>query len=350
MTMTQKPNVFNATQRPNEEWLALATVEETIDPELPIVDPHIHFWHHKTGYKYFVEEFAKDLTTSGHNVEATVFVECNSMYRNSGPDHLKYVGETEFAVGMAAAAESGKYTACHAAAGIVGFADLSQGDLTRQTLEAHVDAANGRFRGIRQRAKWDPDPAVRGAVSANRPGLYLEPEFGKGIDLLASMGLSFDTSIFHPQLPDVAALARAHPQASIVVIHSGSPVGHSSYKGRHDEVHAAWLAGMKELAKCPNVTIKLGGLLMCLGNFDFTTAAKPPTSPQLADLWRPFIEPCLELFGADRCMASSNFPVDKAGMPYGTVWNMFKRIAAGCSDEEKKMLFAGTARRVYRLD
>jgi predicted TIM-barrel fold metal-dependent hydrolase len=107
---------------------------------------------------------------------------------------------------------------------------------------------------------------------------------------------------------------------------------------------------MKELAKCPNVTIKLGGLLMCLGNFDFTTAAKPPTSPQLADLWRPFIEPCLELFGADRCMASSNFPVDKAGMPYGTVWNMFKRIAAGCSDEEKKMLFAGTARRVYRLD
>jgi predicted TIM-barrel fold metal-dependent hydrolase len=147
----------------------------------------------------------------------------------------------------------------------------------------------------------------------------------------------------------VAALARAHPAAGIVVIHCGSPVGHSSYAGREKQVHAQWLAGMQALARCSNVSIKLGGLLMCLGSFDFTTAARPPTSEELAALWRPWIEPCIELFGAERCMVSSNFPVDKAGVPYGTLWNMFKRITAGCSEHDKQMLFSQTARRVYRL-
>lgn len=343
-------SVFTATRAPNMDWLARAIREPVIEPELPIVDPHMHFWDHKTGYKYYVEEFARDIAASGHNVEATVFVECHAMYRASGPEHLKCVGETEFAVGMAAMAASGKYTSSRAAAAIVGCADLTLGERTRETLEAHMEAANGRFRGVRQRAKWDPDPVVRGPVSADHAGLYLDPEFGEGLDLLTSMGLSLDASIFHPQLPDVAALARAHPDASIVVVHTGSPVGHSSYAGKEAEVHANWLAGMKELAKCPNVSIKMGGLLMCLGNFDFTTADAPPTSDQLAQLWRPFIEPCIELFGAHRCMASSNFPVDKAGVPYGTLWNMFKRLTAGCSADEKKMIFSGTARRIYRLD
>jgi predicted TIM-barrel fold metal-dependent hydrolase len=342
--------VFGATRAPNEAWLALAVPEPAIEPELPIVDPHVHFWHHKSGYRYFVEEFARDVAASGHNIEATVFEECNAFYRASGPEHLSYVGETEFAVGQAAIAASGKYTACRAAAAIVGFADLTLAERTSETLEAHVAAANGRFRGVRQRAKWDPDPAVRGPVSADGPGLYLQPGFGKGLDLLASMGLAFDASIFHPQLPEVTALARAHPQASIVVIHSGSPVGHSSYQGKEAKVHATWLAGMAELAQCPNVTIKMGGLLMCLGNFDFTAAPMPPTSEQLAALWRPYIEPCIELFGADRCMVSSNFPVDKAGMTYGTLWNTFKRITASCSADEKKSVFAGTAKRVYRIE
>ena len=350
MNAPLKVQVFGATQGPNEEWLARASPEPALEPALPIVDPHVHFWHHKSGYRYFVEEFARDVAASGHNVEASLFVECNAMYRTDGPEHLKPVGETEFAVGQAAMADSGNYTRCRAAAGIVAFADLGQGERTREVLNAHMAAANGRLRGIRQRAKWDPDPAVRGPVCADRPQLYLEPEFGRGLALLTSMGLAFDASIFHPQLPDVAALARAHPEASIVVIHSGSPVGHSSYAGREAEVHASWLSGMKALARCPNVSIKMGGLLMCLGNFDFTSAEAPPTSERLAALWRPYIEPCIELFGAARCMVSSNFPVDKAGVPYGTMWNMFKRIAAGCSPDEKHLLFAGTAKRVYQLD
>ncbi len=350
MNRIQSSSVFGQTQRPDEQWLALASPEEPLSPELPIVDPHMHLWHHKSGYQYFVEHFARDLAACGHNVEATVFVECNAMYRAGGPEHLRCVGETEFAVGMAAMGASQKYTSARVAAGIVGFADLTLGERVTETLQAHVDAANGRFRGVRQRAKWDADPIVRGPVSADRAQLYLEPSFGKGIDVLTEMGLSFDASIYHPQLPDVTALARAHPDASIVLIHSGSPVGHGTYAGDENKNHADWLAGMKELASCPNVTVKMGGLLMNLANFDFTTAVAPPSSVELARLWRPYIEPCIEMFGAQRCMVSSNFPVDKAGFGYGTVWNMFKHITAGCSAAEKQLLFSETAKRVYRLN
>jgi predicted TIM-barrel fold metal-dependent hydrolase len=342
-------SVFTATRAPHEDWLARALPEPAHEPELPIVDPHVHFWHHKTGYKYFVEDFARDVAASGHNIEATVFVECSAMYRASGPEHLKAVGETEFALGQAAMAASGKYTACRAATGIIGFVDLTLGQRTKEALDAHIAAGNGHFKGVRQRAKWDPDPVVRGPVSVDRPGLYLQPEFAHGLDLLGQRGLAFDASIFHPQLPDVTALARAHPDANIVLIHCGSPVTHSSYAGRTPQVHQQWLADMKELARCPNVTVKMGGLLMCLGSFDFTRAERPPTSVELAELWRPWIEPCIELFGAGRCMVSSNFPVDKAGVTYGAVWNMYKQITAGCSAEEKNMLFSGTAKRVYRL-
>ena len=348
--MQAVPPVFGRVHCPNDRWLTRAAPEPALDPDRPIVDTHLHFWHFGECEPYFLRDYAVDLNTSGHNVEASVFVECNAMYRASGPEHLKWVGETEFAVGMAAMAASGRYTKSRVAAAIVAFADLTLGDRTRETLEAHLAAANGRLRGIRQRAKWDPDPIVKGPISSDSRGLYLEPEFGRGLDLLTSLGLSFDASIFHPQIPDVVALAQAHPDANIVLIHSGSPVGHSSYAGKEAEVHANWLSSMRALAKCPNVSVKMGGLVINLGNFNFTTAEAPPNSATLADLRRPYIEPCIELFGAERSMVSSNFPVEKAVGRYGTIWNVFKRITTGCSEHEKQMLFSGTAKRVYRLD
>ena len=348
--IVQNPSsAFSGPRPPNDQWLAKAVPEAPIQPELPIIDPHVHFWQMASGYRYFLEEFAQDAASCGHTIEATVFVECNSMYRKSGPPHLRPVGETEFAVGMAAMALSGRYTPTRAADGIVGFVDLSQGDRAAEALDAQLAAGNGRLKGIRQRAKWDPDPVVRGAMHADGPGLYLQPDFANGIKALVSRGLLFEASIFHPQISDVTALARAHPDCSIVVNHSGSPVGHSSYAGKAEEVHGSWMAGMRELAACPNVSIKMGGLLMCLGNFDYTLESRPPTSGELASLWRPYIEPCLELFGASRCMVSSNFPVEKAGVPYGTVWNMFKRLAEGCTADEKRLIFSETARRIYGL-
>ncbi|QDL39842.1 amidohydrolase [Rhodoferax sediminis] len=352
VTSSQPATRFGQLYAPNEDWLKLGRREPALEPDLTIIDTHTHLWDgaYAGTDRYFVEQFARDAAESGHNVEATVYVECHSMYRAHGPEHLKPVGEIEFAVGMAAMAASRKYTATRVAAAIVGYADLTQGERTRETLEAQIEAANGRFRGVRQRSKWDPDPVVRGAVCADGPGLYLEPAFGRGLDLLASLGLAFEASVYHPQIPDITAMARAHSGATILVNHSGSPVGHCGYAGREAENHAQWLRDMRELARCPNVCVKMGGVLMHLANYDYIGADRPVTSKELAALWRPYIEPCIELFGADRCMVESNFPVDKAGFSYGTVWNMFKRITAGCSPDEKRKIFAETARRVYRIE
>ena len=132
--------------------------------------------------------------------------------------------------------------------------------------------------------------------------------------------------------------------------HVGGPLGYGPYAGKRDEVYAAWKAGILELATCPNVTMKLGGMMMRLAAFDYGAAAVPIASSELAALWRPYIEPCIERFGAHRCMFESNFPVDKMGIGYGPLWNALKRIAAGASAEEKLALFSGTARRVYRLE
>jgi predicted TIM-barrel fold metal-dependent hydrolase len=349
MTMRNKPTDFSKSQPPNEQWLAHAIAEDAIEPDLPIVDTHMHLFDRGPGNRYFIEEYARDLITSGHNVAGTIYVECGSMYRTRGPDLLKSVGEVEFAVGMAAMAASGKYTSALVAAGIVANADPLMGEAVAEVLDAHSDAANGRLRGVRRRGKWDADPAVRGTVGADRPGIFLEPVFHRGLREVAKRRLAFEASVFHPQIPDVTAMARAVPEASIVLLHTGSPLGHSSYAGREAEVHAHWLAAITALATCPNVTVKLGGLLMSLANFDFGIAPRPPTSEELLQLWRPYLEPCLELFGAGRCMVSSNFPVEKAGVGYGTTWNLFKLLTRGCSNEEKQSIFNGTAGRIYQI-
>jgi L-fuconolactonase len=341
---------FSRTQRPDDAWLARALPEETIAPDLPIIDVHMHMWHHASGYRYFVEQHAQDIAEGGHNVEATVYVECGSMYRAQGPAHLRCVGETQFAAGMAAIAESEKYTTTRIAAGIVANSDLAADrDRVTEMIEAHSAAANGRLRGLRQRAKWDADPIAGSGVVAEKPGVLLDPALHDGLRVAASHDLLFEASVFHPQIPDVTAMARAVPEASIVLIHCGSPLGYGGYRGHEKEVHSAWLEAMRDLATCPNVTVKLGGILMSLGNFDFRTEPRPPTSQELADLWRPWLDPCLELFGAERCMAASNFPVEKAGMPYGTVWNMYKNITSGASPSQRLAVLSDTARRVYRL-
>lgn len=341
---------FAAVHAPREEWLARAEPEEALEPERPIVDAHLHLWDYN-GHRYFVEEYAKDVAASGHNVEGSVYIECSNMYRATGPEHLKPIGETEFAVGQAAIATSRKYTTSKVAQVIVGHANLLLGERVREVLEAHVAAANGRFRGIRYRAKWDADTGITGSEwSAAGPGVYLEPEFGKGLQVLASMDLGFDASIYHPQLPDVIALARKHPEARIVVVHTANPLGHGSYAGKQAQNQAQFLADLRQLAACPNVHMKLGGMVMHLVAFDYLHDPAPPTSRRLADLWRPWIEPCIELFGPNRCMVEGNFPVDKMGVSYRTVWNMFKHLTAACTADEKNALYSGTARRFYRID
>ncbi len=107
---------------------------------------------------------------------------------------------------------------------------------------------------------------------------------------------------------------------------------------------------MRELARLPNVHVKLGGLGMRINGFGFHKGERPPSSEQLAQTWKPWIETCIEAFGVDRCMFESNFPVDKGSYSYAVGWNAFKRLTVHCSADERQALFEGTATRVYRLD
>jgi predicted TIM-barrel fold metal-dependent hydrolase len=329
----------------NEPWLAKHR-EEALEPDLPIVDPHHHLWD-RAG-PYMLKEVLAD-TGGGHDIRATVFVQCDAMYRAEGDSDLAPLGETEFVNGIAAMSASGNYGPTRVAAGIVGFADLRLGERVDRCLEAHLRAAGERFKGIRGRSVWDPDNTIKGSSQDFPPGLLLDAEFRRGYARLARYGLSFDSWIFHPQIPELADLAGKFPDTPVVLDHIGAPLGIGAYAGKRDEVFADWKRNMSELARRLNVNVKLGGLAMHLFGFDIDPAHRsvPASSEELAGLWRPFIETCIEVFGADRCMFESNFPVQKRWCSYGVVWNAFKRLAAGASAAEKAALFAGTASRVY---
>jgi len=318
--------------------------EEILDPALPIIDPHHHLWARSGGY--FAKELLAD-TGSGHNVVGTVFVQCHYGYRTAGPEPLKPVGETEFVLDVAR--EADRFSpATHACAGIVGFADLQLGEAVDEVLAAHIEAGAGRFRGIRRLTATDA--AFRTHLPPLPPQLLADATFRSGFSRLARHGLSFDAWLYHPQIAELADLARAFPDTAIVLDHVGGPLGVGPYRGQRDAVFAAWLADMRALADCPNVCVKLGGLSMTVNGFDFHTQAVPPSSEQLATHWRPYIENCIELFGVDRCMFESNFPVDKGMCSYAVLWNAFKRMASHASATEKAALFHNTAARFYRLD
>jgi predicted TIM-barrel fold metal-dependent hydrolase len=270
------------------------------------------------------------------------------MYRASGPEEMRPVGETEFVAGIAAMSDSGGYGTSRVAAGIVGFADLTLGDRVEPVLEAHIRAGGGRFRGVRHSGNWDADPVI--GNGAPGPGIYSRADFRAGLARLSALGLSLDAWVFHTQLADVIDLARALPGTNIIVGHVGGVLGYGPYDGRRDEVFASWKASVAELAKCPNVTMKLGGMMMRAALFDYEAAERPLSSDELARWWCPYMETCIELFGADRCMFESNFPVEKMGIGWVALWNAFKRIAAGASADEKRAMFSGTARRIYRLE
>jgi L-fuconolactonase len=329
------------------DWLARRE-EEILDPDLPIVDPHHHLVDRENTGRYLLYDLLAD-TRSGHNITATVYLEWLSMYRADGPVELRPVGEVEFANGVGAMAASGNYGKTRVCAGVVGYADLALGARVEPVLEAMIAAGGSRFRGIRFISASHPDAAARGS-SVNRPaGLLMDPKVREGFARLHPLGLSFDAWMYHTQLGELVDLARAFPETPIVLDHVGGPIGLGPYAGRRDEVFAEWRARMAELASCPNVHIKLGGLGMRLFGFDVHEKELPPSSEQLAALWRPYIETCIAAFGASRAMFESNFPVDKGSGSYQVFWNAFKRIAAGCSPAEKAALFADTASRFYRL-
>jgi L-fuconolactonase len=330
-----------------EEWLRL-TEEPILEPGLPIIDPHHHLWQRAEG-SYLLPELLAD-TSSGHDIRGTIFVQCGEMYRAGGPEGEKSLGETEFVTGIAAVSASGRHGRTRACAGIIGMVDLTLGDKVDTLLEAHKAIAGARFCGIRNRTAWHPSPEVTSNLVAPPPGPLENPAFRDGARRLAKHGLPLDVWGYHTQLPHVIALARAVPELTVVVDHVGGPLGIGPFAGKQAEVFPEWKKLILTLASLPNVVVKLGGLTMYVTGFDFHRRPKPPGSEALAATWRPYIDTCIEAFGAGRCMFESNFPVDKGMCSYPVLWNALKRLASGASAAEKTALFSGTAMRVYRLD
>ena len=332
---------------PRADWLALVR-EDALEPALPIIDPHHHLW--ELNGRYLLDELLADLA-SGHRIVGTVYSQCGYAYDLAAPLALQPVGETAFVARVAREAREARHSGVATAvcAGIVAYADMTLGDDVRPVLEAHALAGDGRLRGIRHITSLHAgfNASLLGRPPAN---LMAEPSFRRGLAQLQSMNLSFDAWLYHTQIGELVDLARAMPELPIVLNHLGGPIGIGPYTGRRDESRREWLKALGALAQCPNVHLKLGGLSMTLIGFDFHEQPRPPTSTQLAEAWRPYIEPAIELFGARRCMFESNFPVDSAMCSYGVLWNAFKRITVHASADDKTWLYAGTADRFYRLN
>lgn len=341
--------------------------EEIIDPDLPIIDPHHHLWDLRpllpafptprhafleaiAGAAYYTfDELLAD-TQTGHNVVGTVFMECGAFYDASRGEALKSVGEVEFVNGVAAQGASGLYGNNRPCAAIIGHADLTLGDGVRPVVEALIAAGNGRFKGIRHAAAWDADPDVLGPPFHAPQGLYTSSAFREGFAAYTEYGLTFDAWLLEPQLGDVLELAHSFPDQTIVLDHCGTPLNIASYHGTLHENFDRWRQSIHELARCPNVTVKLGGLAMAFCGLPDDGPATGHGSEHLAALWRPYIETCIEAFGVERAMFESNYPVDRWGATYPVLWNAFKRLTRSASSDEKRALFAGTAARTYGIE
>ena len=340
--------------------------EDILEPDLPILDPHHHLWDLRPIVPMFPEprhRFIETLlpvayytfdelhsdVTSGHNVIGTVFMECGAFYNGSYGETLKPVGEVEYVNGVAAQSASGLYGDLRLCAAIVGHANLILGSKVGEVLDALQAATPNRFKGIRHQGAWDADPEVLGPPFHAPPELYRDTTFREGFAELGKRGMTFDAWVLEPQIPDVIDLAKAFPDQPICLDHCGTPLGMASYTGKLHERFDTWRHNIHELAKCENVVIKLGGLAMHNCAMPEEGPAAGHGSEHIAALWRPYIETCIEAFGPDRAMFESNYPVDRWGATYPVLWNAFKRITRGASQDEKSALYAGTASRFYGL-
>ncbi|MEM7346984.1 MAG: amidohydrolase family protein [Chloroflexota bacterium] len=329
---------------PDDDWLALLQ-EEILEPALPIIDPHHHLWV-RNGYTYLMPELAADLA-NGHNIVATVFAECHSMYRMGGAEEQRSLGETEFVRGQAAMSASGEFGTTRACDVMFGNVDLTLGSAVKSIFEQHIEAAGGRFRGVRLSSGWHADDKI-GNVAA-QPHLLIDPRVDEAVAVINRLGLSLDCWLYHTQLDEVAQLADAHPALTIILNHVGSPILGGPYRGKTDEVFKEWKAAIIRVSQRENVYVKLGALPIRMPSYDGDRSL-PPGSEEVAAAWRPWMETCIDAFGPARSMYESNFPVQKRWCSYQVCWNAFKRISAGASAAEKADLFAGAAARAYRIE
>ena len=338
----QAPGEFSVAI-PDLAWLDRRR-EPVLEPHLPIIDACHHLWE-PPRFPYLPADLQVDVG-SGQNIVATVYVQAQTRYLAEGPEDLRPLGETEYVVGVAeAAAARGGPRLC---AAIVGYADMLLGDRAGEVIDRHLEIAGPRFQGLRHSASRDP--GVKAAPTAAPLGLYGDPAFRRGIACIVERDLVFDAWLYQSQLQDAVDLARAFPDLRIVLDHCGGPLRIGPYADHPKEAFEAWAAAVKAVAACPNVSVKLGGLGFGSLAFDFHKRSEPPSSQDVAEAFRPYIETCIEAFGPHRAMFESDFPADRAGQSYAVLWNAFKRIVAGASSDEKRDLFSAAASRTYRLD
>ena len=346
MASTTPAQIKNAYLAVRPDWLEKHQ-EDILEPDLPIVDPHHHLWD-RLGWRYMFDDLLSD-TSTGHNIIATVFVQCKAFHKSDGPIEMRPIGESQFAAGVAAMCESDTYGTLRACAGIVSHADMMLGSDVERVLQNHIDVSGGRFCGIRHITAWDDDPELMNPNYTPPQHQLLDAKFQEGIRTLGRMGLTFDAWLYHPQIDDLTAAAKACPDTKIVLDHCGGPLGIGAYAGRRSEIFPSWVASIKALAECPNVHVKLGGLGMRINGFGFEDSDVPPSSATLAAAWKPYIETCIEAFGTNRCMFESNFPVDKGSYSYPVFWNACKILAKYATPTEKEDLFSSTAQKFYGL-
>lgn len=336
---------MNSGEPGSEAWLASVT-EEIVDPGMPIIDPHHHLWKSRGRAPYLVDQLWAD-TGSGHNVVKTVFVECNAEYRSEGPAHEQSLGETEFVAQQAQLSEQDPAQAT--IAGIVGHVDLNRSEGLEDLLAQHIELAGGRFRGIRDYGAYAEYPEALLIARRGARDHYERPAFRAGVNLLGRMGLTYDAWHYHYQNPEFLELAKACPETTVILDHFGTPLGVGPYADKKAEIFEAWKKDISDIASCPNVIAKLGGLAMPDNGFGWDQRPAPPTSDEFCEAQRPYYLHAIECFGPERCMMESNFPVDRWSISYQVLFNGMKKIVADFTDAEKRAMFHDTAARVYRL-
>jgi predicted TIM-barrel fold metal-dependent hydrolase len=326
-----------------DDWLA-QTNEDPIVPEMEIVDPHHHMWN-RDGTAYELGKLWQD-TGAGHKVVQTVYIECGSNYYADVGAGFAPVGETAYAAGLAALAARDPSNA--QIAGIVAHADLRRENLC-DVLDAHALIGGELFKGIRHALAWDDESSAFKIQSRGCAGLAYDTDFRRGLTLLGERGLTYDTWHYHHQNKDFLSLAKAVPGTTLVLDHFGTPLGVGQYAGKRDNIFAAWKDDMSALADCPNVIAKLGGMAMPDNGYGWHALDTPISSSVFMEVQKQWYDYVIERFGPERCMFESNFPVDRASIGYNVLWNGLKKIAAEYPPQVQAQMFAGTARKVYRL-
>jgi predicted TIM-barrel fold metal-dependent hydrolase len=333
----------------NDDWLNQHR-EAVIDPDREIVDPHHHLWPkgNERGIVYDLDDLWRD-TDDGHKVTQTLFMECGAAYRESGPEHLKPVGETEFVAKAATLSKTGLGKTTISA--LIAHADLRLPEETLdEVLDAHIEASNGLFRGIRHSGPFDRASEHFRIRPRSPEGLYRGEGFRRGVERLGARGLTYDTWNYHHQISDFRDLAADVPGTTIILDHFGTPLGVGPYEGKREENFGKWQDDIAAVAECPNVFMKLGGLAMPDNGFGWHERDTPPSSDEFVEAQAKYYHHTIRCFGPDRCMFESNFPVDRLSLSYRTLWNGLKKIAADYTETEQQAMFARVARQVYSVD